>query len=161
MTEEKKKEIVIIAPHPDDEIIGTWEIIQKEKPIIIYSGNTPQDRRKEASKLKEHVDIKAQLFQMSIPSSFINPNVTIYCPDPISEINPEHRMWGMMGESLSRQGIDVIFYSTNMNVPYIHEVKEPEKKEELLNKLYPSQSSLWKYEKKYILYEGRCKWIIE
>jgi len=173
MSEEKKKEIaiindkstttkgvVIIAPHPDDEIIGAWEILKNEKPIIIYSGNTENNRREEALKLKDHVSIKAQLFQMSIPTSFTNDQFTIYCPDPIYDINPEHRMWGMIGESLLRNGIDVIFYNTNMNAPYIHEVKESEKKEELLNKVYPSQSSLWKYEKKYIIYEGRNKWIM-
>jgi len=160
MSEEKKKEIVIVAPHPDDEIIGCWEILKNEKPIIIYSGNTPLERREESTKLKDHVKIKAQLFQMSIPTSFTNDQCTIYCPDPAYEINPEHRMWGMIGESMLRSGINIIFYNTNMNAPYIHELKDSKEKEELLNKVYPSQKSLWEYEKKYVLYEGRNKWIM-
>lgn len=157
----KEETTIIIAPHPDDEIIGCWEILQKKKPIIIYSGDTEQKRREEALKLKEYVDLKVQLFQMSIPAPFINSDVTIYCPDPIYEIHPDHRMWGAIGESLVRNGINVIFYSIAMNAPYIHKVKEPNKKEELLNKVYSNQSSLWKYEKKYILFEGRNKWIME
>ena len=158
--EEPKKEIIIVAPHCDDEIIGCWEILQKEKPIIIYSGDTDNKRRTEALKLKEHTDIKAQLFQMTIPASFLNKNTTIYVTDPIYENHPLHRLCGSMGESFLRSGLDVIFYNTTMTAPYIHEVQEPDKKEELLNKVYPSQKDLWKYEKKYILFEGYNKWII-
>jgi hypothetical protein len=46
-----------------------------------------------------------------------------------------------------------------MTAPYIKEVEKPEEKEELLNKVYPDQKDLWKYEKKYVLFEGYCKWI--
>jgi hypothetical protein len=65
----------------------------------------------------------------------------------------------MLGESIARSKKDVVFYSTNMQAPYIHEVTEPDDKENILNILYPSQKSLWEYEKKYILFEGYCKWI--
>jgi hypothetical protein len=64
-----------------------------------------------------------------------------------------------MAEQIARAGFDVVFYSTIMNVPYIHEVKDPQLKETLINRVYPSQKDLWKYEKKFILFEGRCKWI--
>ena len=157
---ETKREVIIVSPHPDDEIIGCYEVLQKEKPIIIYSGDTPQKRREEALKLKEHTNIKAQIFQMTIPTTFLNPKVIIYMPDPIYEIHPEHRKWGSLGESLVRNGINVIFYNTNMNAPYIHEVKEPDKKEELLNKVYPDQKSLWNTDHKYFLFEGYNKWIM-
>jgi len=150
---------VIVAPHPDDEIIGCYEILTTKKPIIIYSISTNQQRSAEALKLKDHIDIGVQLFLNSIPNSFINPNTTLYIPDPIYEIHPEHRRWGHMGESIARGGFDVIFYNTLMNAPYIHEVQEFKEKEELLSKVYPSQIDLWKYEKKYILFEGRNKWI--
>jgi|APSaa5957512622_1039677.scaffolds.fasta_scaffold87904_2 hypothetical protein len=157
---ETKREVIIVAPHPDDEIIGCYEVLQKEKPIIIYSGDTPAERRQEAINTKKFINVKAQIFQMTIPTTFLNPDVIIYIPDPIYEIHPEHRKWGSLGESLARNGINVIFYNTNMNAPYIHEVKEPEKKEELLNKTYPSQKRLWEYEKKYVLFEGYNKWIM-
>jgi hypothetical protein len=66
-----------------------------------------------------------------------------------------------MAEKLLRDnGLEVIFYSTNMLAPYIHEVKEPDKKEEILTKVYPSQRSLWEFEKKYVIFEGRVKWLI-
>lgn len=150
---------IIVAPHPDDEIIGCFEILKKHKSIVIYSADIDQDRRIEAIKLKEFVDIKAQLFLESIPNPFINNKSTLYFPDPIYEVHPDHRRWGIIGESIARLGFNVIFYSVNMQAPYIHETKKPILKEKLLQDVYPSQCDMWKYDKKYILFEGRCKWI--
>jgi hypothetical protein len=152
-------QVVIVAPHPDDEIIGLFEILETSSPIIIYSGDLEESRRQTVLKLKEHANIKAQMFLMTLPTTLLNKDHIIYVPDPIYEIHPRHRYWGLLGESVARSGLNVIFYSVSMNAPYIHEVKESKKKEELLNKVYPDQADLWKYEKKYILFEGRCKWI--
>lgn len=153
--------IVIVAPHPDDELIGTYEVITKaEKPItIIYSRTTETKRRDEVKKLREYADIKQYIFQETVPLPLVNKSNLFYFPDPYFEIHPLHRYWGAIGESMARAGYDVIFYSTLMNCPYIHEVDEPERKEELLNKVYSSQSDLWRFEKKYVLFEGYCKWV--
>jgi len=151
-------ETVIVAPHPDDEIIGCYKHLNETYPIIIYDGDTPTARREEALKLKEHKKIKVQMFQKSIPPSFLNSQTRIFIPDPIYETHPLHRRWGQIGEEIARRGITVIFYSTNMNAPYIHEVLYSSAKEALLNTVYPSQSDLWKYEKKYVLFEGYCQW---
>ena len=37
--------------------------------------------------------------------------------------------------------------------------KDQKEKEAMLNEVYPSQSDLWKYEKKYILFEGFSQWL--
>ena len=152
---------IIIAPHPDDEIIGTYEILKMKKNIIIiYSANIDTFRIEESLKLKEYIEgVKVQLFQDNIPMVLMEKKNKFYYPDPVNEIHPKHRELGMTGEMYARSGFDVTFYSTVMNAPYIHEVEKPDEKEDLLNKVYPSQSSLWKYEKKYILFEGYCKWI--
>ena len=80
-------------------------------------------------------------------------------PDPVYENHPLHRQYGMMGESMARQGLDVTFYTTQMNAPYIREVKDSAAKKSLLNTVYFGQSSLWEYDHKYFLFEGYCKWI--
>ncbi len=157
-----KSELVIISPHFDDEIIGCYEIIINPiiKPVIIYMQDD-EKRKLESLKLKDELDnIKIQLFQKSIPYTFINPNNVLYFPDPVFEFHPDHRKWGAIGEDYLRQGMNVVFYSINMQAPYIHEVKESNQKEELLNTVYPSQKDLWKMDKKYVLFEGRCKWIM-
>jgi hypothetical protein len=153
-------ESIIVAPHPDDEIIGCYEILKKEKCIIIYSGETELKRREEAMKLKEYCEsVSIQLFLNNIPPSMLKKENTFYFPNPETEIHPLHRQYGNMGEMLARSGENVTFYTTTMNVPWIHEVKDWEEKEKLLNNVYPSQKSLWEWEKKYILFEGKIKWI--
>jgi hypothetical protein len=160
---EMKNKIVIISVHCDDEIIGCYEIIRDNPdnpPVILYVGEQSQNRRDEAMKLREHAKITMQMFCKSVPPIFMNPSTQFYICDVIYDTHPLHRMWGSQGENMLRNGLNVTFYNTNMNAPYIHEVEGSQKKEELLNKVYPSQKRLWEYDKKYILFEGRCKWIM-
>lgn len=160
MTE--KKHSVIIAPHPDDELIGCFEILDdpNQSITIIYGADATAARRKEALKLKEvFPTVGNQVFHASVPSTYITTEVTLYFPDPSTENHPAHRGWGSIGESLARDGLDVVFYSTIMNTPYIHECKDPMKKEAMMDRIYASQKQMWAYEKKYILFEGRCKWM--
>ncbi len=151
---------IIIAPHYDDEIIGCYEILKSKRVFIIYTSMLNDNMRKEESlKIKEHFDIKGQIYTRQIPSNLLDKENKFYFPDPIYETHPSHRLEGMVGESFARDGFDVTFYSTNMTAPYIHEAENPFEKESMLNKCYPSQKSLWKFEKKFVLFEGYCKWI--
>jgi hypothetical protein len=121
-----------------------------------------EKRKQESLKLKNHIEnIQVQIFQKSIPSTFLNPKNLFYFPDPYFEFHPDHRKWGSYGEELLRQGFNnVIFYNINMQAPYIHEVEDCKGKRRLLEKIYPSQKNLWKFDAKYYLFEGYCKWII-
>jgi len=161
----EKKNVVIVAPHIDDEIIGCYEILtNQEVSIAVVYGETPDLIRKdEALAFKQKLlNVKMQYFSsQSIPPIFLNPKTTFYFPDPYFEIHPKHRMWGAIGESLLRNGLDIIFYSVNMNAPYIHEVEHWLKKKELLDEIYPSQKDLWTADAKYYLFEGRCKWLVK
>lgn len=148
---------ICIAPHCDDECIGIYENL-KEINLIIYDGDTPIERREKALNLKKYIEVN-QIFLKSIPSNLLHKKNKFFFPDPIYETNPLHRSWGFVGEQIARSGLDVIFYNTTMTAPYIHEVKNPEKKKELLNKVYPDQKSLWEYDHKYFLFEGYNKWL--
>lgn len=155
-----KNDYVIVAPHCDDEILGLYELLVKKiNPIIIYTGDMDEERKKEALTLPKYVEIKAQLFNKEVPANLLTPLQTLFFPDPTTEIHPDHRKYGARGEELARRGLDVIFYSINMNAPYIHNVPDFKDKRHLLEKVYPSQKDLWKFEHKYFIFEGRCKWI--
>jgi len=155
----KGSKSIIWAPHPDDEIIGCYEVLKRDTPAIIYSGDIESARREEALKLREHAEIGPQLFLMTVPPSLMQKSNTFYFPDPVEEFHPQHREVGFMGEQLARAGYDVIFYSVNMQAKYIHTAADADGKRDLLEKVYPSQKDLWKYDNKYFLFEGYCKWI--
>lgn len=159
----KKGEIVIIAPHADDEIIGCFEILRSNKCAIVYTERMSPERQKEIMTLKNYLDNPImQFFLSQVPQSLMNPDNTYYFPDPIYEFHPAHRKQGHLGEQMLRDGFNVIFYSIQMNAPYIHELKEGTmvEKMSLLDNVYPSQMSLWNNDAKYYLFEGRNKWIM-
>jgi hypothetical protein len=154
-----KKNIFIIAPHPDDEIIGTYEIIKNHTTMILYDASTSQSRREEAMKLKDNFDITAQAFVASIPPHwYAIDNSVFFFPDPTYEVHPLHRHWGHIGESMARSGRQVIFYNTIMNAPYIHEVDDFSDKRQMLDKIYDSQKKMWEWDEKYFLFEGYNSW---
>lgn len=152
-------EYIIIAPHADDEVIGCSECLRTGKvSTVLYGEQVPYTE----------ISPVADLFKFSTNSVnslhlFTNEKnkgkVTFLFPDPYFELHPEHRRLGAIGEALSRKGFDVLFYSTNMNAPYIREVKNPGEKRKLLEKLFPDKSSLWRFDHKYFLFEGTTKWI--
>ena len=153
--------VVIVSPHADDEIIGCYDLLSEKtaKPIIVYTEKIDPIRKRELLRLKDFVNIEAQLFLPTVPPILLEENNMFYFPDPVYETHPVHRAQGAIGEHLARKGFNVVFYNTTMTAPYIYEVDEPNKKRELLDIVYPSQRKLWKYDYKYWLFEGYNQWL--
>lgn len=161
---------VIFAPHPDDEIIGCYEILNEAKEVtVIHHMKVSEKRLNEIHTLPKYlINVKVQL-SIKPPDEVITDMIvdginveTIYFPDPYWELHPEHKDLGNEGYKLWKNTqLDIVFYSTNMNTPYLHELGDIHKKrkENILNAVYPSQADLWKYEKKYIFFEGRIKYL--
>jgi len=166
---------IIFAPHPDDEIIGCYEVLDRSDCLVVYTTAVPSERLEEAKMLASimpnHI-IKfkigmSQLEDVIVPLLQEDIEIeSLYFPDPYWELHPEHRDLGSVGyriwkNSTRGKGFDIIFYSTNMNSPYIHELSNADKvrKEYLLNTAYMSQKDLWMYEKKYVFLEGRVKYM--
>lgn len=149
-----KKPIIIIAPHADDEIIGCHSYLYNHRGIVIVYFGTDK-AREEATESAKFYDFEIEYSPEYVPWS----GVTYLFPDPYFETHPEHRRLGALGETWARQMYDVIFYSTNMNAPYIAESEHKLNKKEELDMLYPEKADLWKYDHKYWLFEGHCKWI--
>lgn len=159
----QSEKIIIVSPHCDDELIGLFEILPikgiDKEAFIIYTNNTEHYRKIESEKLSDFFNVTLIHFY-AIPTDLLRYNYIYYFPDPIYEYHPHHRLMGQYGEKLLRDKYDVIFYSINMQTPYIHQVSDHSYKEDILNTVYPSQKDLWTHDKKYILFEGRCKWIM-
>jgi len=156
-----RNDVIIIAPHPDDEIIGCYEVLKNHNPVIIYTArDIPNERREYALKIKKFFNIKAQFFLSTIPSNFLDPSNTFFFPHPIYESHFEHRLQGMVGEQLMRGGNkNIYFYLTEMNAPFKFECKDAADKKTMLNSCYPDQAAMWEYEHKYFLFSGYDKWV--
>jgi hypothetical protein len=149
------KKYVIVAPHADDEIIGCYELLLTGLVDSVIFGN---------SQACEEAILSSEHFGFNIKClDDIETDITkiFLFPDPTYELHPEHRRLGSIGEELLRAGQAVVFYTTNMLAPYIHEVTQPLIKRKCLGTLYPKKNALWVYDYKYFLFEGYTKWIVQ
>jgi len=154
------KKCVIVAPHADDEIIGCYEVMTAKNVKIHEILFGSREALKEAVLKEEYLDISMGMAEKVDFEKYPSDLILLF-PDPIYEFHPMHRMWGAVGEKLLRQGKTVVFYSVNMQAPYIHEVKSPKAKRKYLNTLYPEKNSLWENDNKYFLFEGYTEWKIK
>lgn len=154
--------ILILAPHTDDEIIGCYEIlIRKDLDIFVgfYSGDLYEFDLVSSYFGFTVVPISDLINRINIGKSDFD---VVYAPDPYFELHPFHKEIGNQALYWRRRKTitRLVFYSTNMNAPYIHESKFSEQKRRVLDELYSHKSSLWRYDHKYFLFEGRCEWLL-
>jgi len=152
------KDIIIVSPHPDDFLIGCYELVEKYpvKNVVFLT-----QYNKQADAATEYFGI-APIFTFSrfLPRFLyeLGPEV-IFSPSlkdqPLHPLHQEAtwlvKLWGKNKKVL------VVEYTVH-KVGELFLVKNWEKKRELLDRFFPTESSLWKHEWKYFLYEG---WSIE
>jgi hypothetical protein len=147
---------IIVAPHADDEIIGCYELLSRG---LVDTVLFPNDKQlEEAVNSSEHFMFTRTLFD---DYDCEKQGKIFLFPDPTYELHPNHKYLGHLGEELLRRGQEVIFYTTNMLAPYIHEVSQPLIKQKCLNTLYPTKKDLWEFEHKYFLFEGYTQWLMK
>lgn len=142
--------VVIIAPHPDDELIGCYKLITSGlvKKIVYVSNSI--ERINSADKLCRDFDIQFGLVTNLIALHHLDKN-DIYLVPSITDHHPLHRQVnGIMKEY--KNG----YYSIDMNAEFIKELlpNEQQEKHNLLNRYYPDQKALWENDWKYFLFEG-------
>lgn len=156
---------IIIAPHGDDEIIGCHKILERGSVRVVAFPFFNSQAVKESLFSAGIFGFVPIQFDTSISYILSSLNSltneakgyggNIFFPDPHTEYHPDHKLIGGVGMQLVLRGAtNVIFYSTNMNAPYIVEVDNPELKRDHLNRSYPGKEDLWKMDHKYFLFEG-------
>jgi len=167
-----KKFDLIIAPHPDDEVIGCYQILQEHLEgkadnnlVIAYLYDHSGDvRRRELLDANSKFN-SSTLFSFKEIKAFISANVTrldrIFIPDKY-EVHPHHvlvrnEMLALLSTAFGNFPKDTVYnYSIDMRNRDIA-VLSPEqfaRKRLLLNELYPSQKQLWENNNKYFLFES-------
>lgn len=149
-------EKIIIAPHADDEVIGCFDVLMSKTVTTVLYGN--EKELDQSAKSANAFKFNPEVFDPELLRSKAHPQMMLFFPDPNYELHPDHKMFGNLGIEYNRQGLNVVFYVTNMLAPYIFERKDPEKKMAFLNNVYHWKKDLWQYDYKYFLFEGYAKY---
>ena len=143
---------IIIAPHPDDELIGCFSLFRKKLIDSVIYLPSDNNRLKNASKFMNDMNVDFRMTNLSNIDKILTDNV-IYLVPSLNDNHPLHKQVNIMFKSFN---VPLGYYTTDMNTEYIHELSKEdlEIKKELLNKYYSDQKSLWEFDYKYFLFEG-------
>jgi len=145
---------VIIAPHPDDELIGCFTLIRARVVSKVYYIVGDKKRLAKAQKLGKKMEFETKtitLTELFTNKIELEKNEICLIPD-IRDKHPLHKRVSILGRRIHPVG----YYTVDMNTDYIWELPEKLRKEKkrFLDKFYPDQKSLWKNDWKYFLFEG-------
>jgi LmbE family N-acetylglucosaminyl deacetylase len=152
--------ISIWAPHPDDEIIGCYSILNRKHHIddlhVLYFTSILSDR--EDPGIARACATFGFRFQFAAYRNVdgAGPQDIVLAPDPESDFHPLHRLVGRVAQHLFREGKikRLIHYTTTMLTPYVQEVPDPAGKRSALDYCYREKADLWTSDHRYFLFEG-------
>lgn len=138
---------IIFAPHLDDEVIGCFSILKKhqDEVVVVYS---TYDYR-ENFILEHGKGIADYVREDKFQPAMIKEDDTVYLPSQY-DYHPLHRVVRNRYIGLN---CNKMFYSVEMNTPWLEECTLHEEKLKLLEDLYPNED-LYKTNAKYYLFES-------
>jgi hypothetical protein len=166
--------LIGIIPHPDDEIIGLYRLINAGLVdlLVVMEPVSEIEREKrldEMEKCAEHFRIDVEIakshneMQILIEDlRYSNNGVKFMAPDPLYETHPLHKKCAAVVDATCSDE-EVFYYSTQMNTPYLDEIglsSEGLHKRATLDRFYQTQKSLWDNDYRYWLFEGYRKKIL-
>ena len=146
------KNIVILAPHVDDELIGCYSVLNQQQDIqVIYFYELDAVRKAEALNASVFFNFAASFDGYN---AVIDSDAIVYAPN-IADTHPHHKAVNRYAKSLSNEKI---YYSVDMNRDYSVLCEYDQiAKLSLLNDLYPSQAKLFDSDAKYHLFEDNAQ----
>jgi len=138
---------IILAPHIDDELIGCYTLLEKgiiDKVVYFY--DVDSIRKEEALNLAKYFNLEVDFSGLSFEPE---EGDTIYIPCK-QDVHVHHKIVN----NKYRYFPNVQFYSIDKNFNQEPlSCAEVENKTALLDRFFPSQKHLWKYDKRYCLFE--------
>jgi len=159
---------LIVAPHPDDAIIGCYKVLKRNKflpttTIVAIVSDVNEENEGEVKKLEEYVSGCGKVVLcngvLSALGEYLKKVEVVYVPS-LKDYHPLHQRVTKFIQAMEPEvSFEIVYYSTNMNIDFLQELSPAERDEKLklLNEIFPSQKSLWEYDWKYFLFEGYHK----
>jgi LmbE family N-acetylglucosaminyl deacetylase len=167
---ESKKQIVILAPHVDDELIGCSALFDANKvSLVVYFNELSTQRRKEAialarSQYKQPYEVlfvdfdsireddKVYTFNQVFEKTLPEIENTVLVVPSIKDQHVHHKEINRFARPMP---YEKWFYSVDMNhKPQLLSKEQRERKLEALLTAYPSQKQLFENDAKYHLFES-------
>lgn len=148
------KKYIILAPHPDDELIGCWRLLEAGLVAEVwYFFDIDHTRMVELVKLSEYYKFGLNFINIEKPNIYRPYKDTIILIPNINDIHPQHKQVNIWAkkyfEKYKKQ-----YYSVDMNTTFdILPSFDSLSKQKLLLQFYPSQAKLFENEK-YFLFES-------
>ena len=145
-----KRNHFIIAPHPDDELIGCFSLLSsmQVRAVCYLSGRSDSQRYEEAINCGQHFG-----FAVQFDTPFFHPSDILVLPS-ITDSHPEHKLANQKFRTISHAKK---FYSVDLqesNTKTVLSVQDQYAKRLALDTMYPSQANLWATNASYYLFES-------
>jgi hypothetical protein len=141
---------IILAPHPDDEIIGCYSVLCKEKIDKVVYVSYNDLRKSEAVECSKKFNFTPIFSDFNNFTKLLKNSDIVYVPHP-KDNHPLHKY---VTNKIIESGInELFFYSTAMNVRNLEKEETPNEKKRILDSIYFSQKSLWENNAKYYLFK--------
>lgn len=141
------KNIAILAPHVDDEVIGCYRLLEAGRVSdVFYYYDLTNERKEEALRVADYFGFNAHFETSDFPEDKI-----FYVPN-IADQHPHHKELNLYSRSLD---CPKRYYSIDMNVKFdVLPVPVMARKLVVLHEFYPSQRKLIDKDDKYHLFES-------
>lgn len=134
----------IFAPHLDDEIIGCYSIIKEVDYVIYFTKDYREGILKES--WVKALNLPTYIYKDDFNFNVIKEEDTIYLPSKY-DYHPFHKL---VRNKYINYNCKKLFYSVEMNVPWLEEEEDKLGKLELLKKMYPNEDLFIKNDKYWI-----------